>query len=387
MISGYVLQGKGYLALKLFEEMLLQNVEPNEVTLSGALAACSNVGAMEEGKLIYDSVIRNGTLTTIISNTLVDMYGKFGLTEEAENVFKGFSDHNVISWGTLIAGYTMQSNGLKALDLYKKMLRDDIVPTKPVFLSTLQASALVGALEEGQLIHVQITESGYEADVVLGNTLIDMYAKCGKLHEACNVFASLESRDMVSWSAMMSGFIWNDKCKEVDRCFQSMQKHGLKAAQFIFTNILDACNHSGFLVEGLRYFRWMTQVHGFSPDLNHYSCMSDVLGRGGCLLEAIDLLHTMPKVPDIISWTSLLVSCRIHGNRKLASKCFQELLDREPNEGSWYVLISEIYGDYSYTSTETSLNPRDKCAYLYSLLGVNENFPHSVIKKALVDLP
>ena len=154
----------------------------------------------------------------------------------------------------------------------------------------------------------------------------------------------------------MSGFIWNDQCKEVDQCFKNMQKQGLKAPQFIFTNILTACSHSGLLIEGLKYFKLMILEHELSPNVNHYSCMGDILGRGGCLLEAMDLLHTMPMVPDIISWTSLLANCRIHGSRKLANKCFQELLDRKPNEGSWYVLMSDIYGDL-YACTDSSAKP------------------------------
>eukprot|EP00250_Pteridium_aquilinum_P020349 c24790_g10_i2 orf=358-3252(+) len=342
IIAGYVGHGKNFYALKLFEKMQLSGIQANAVVSSCILKACGNIGMMEHGRLIHDKVIRNGLVTNDVWNTLVDMYAKCGSTDEAQKVFDSSLSKDLLSWGALIAGYTQHNDGFRALDVYRKMQQENCKPNKAVLLCVLQACGTTGAFVEGRLVYMQIMEDGFELDAHLGNTLLDMYAKCGTMQEACYVFAMLPIRDMVSWGVLMAGYVRNNECKKVEECFKLMHREGLKPGDFIFTSILSACSHAGLLEEGLKHFNLMTIDHALLPGQKHYSCISDLLGRAGCFQEAVDVFQTMPMPPDIILWTSLLDSCKTHGYKRLGTQCFKELLDTDPDDASWYVLMLNI---------------------------------------------
>ncbi|MCO5555422.1 hypothetical protein L7F22_008968 [Adiantum nelumboides] len=188
---------------------------------------------------------------------------------------------------------------------------------------------------------MQSVEDGLELDAVLGNTLLDMYTKCGSMVEAHHVFAMLLKRDMVSWGVLMAGFVRNNECRQVVGCLMQMEQKGLRPEDFIFTSILAACSHAG-LLEGLKFFTMMIVDYGIVPRRDHYSCISDLLGRAGCFHEALDLLQSMPMPPDMIQWTALLDSCESHGNKSLGTQCFEELLHADPDEASWYILMLRI---------------------------------------------
>lgn len=342
IIAGYVGYGKNFHALKLFEKMQLRGMQANAVVFSCILKACGNIGAIQHGRIIHDKVIRNELISNDVWNSLVDLYAKCGSMDEAQKVFDSILSKNLPSWGALITGYAQHSNGLKALDLYRMMHQERVKPNKTILLLILQACGTTGALVEGHLVYMQILEDGFQVHGHLGNTLIDMYAKCGSMQEAFYVFSMLPVRDMVSWGVIMAGFVRKSECRQVEWCFESMKQQGLKPGDFIFTSILAACSHAGLLEEGLRYLNVMTVDHALLPSQKHYSCISDLLGRAGRFCEAVDLFQSMPMPPDIILWTSLLDSCKNHGNKRFGTHCFEELCHSDPEDASWYVLMLNI---------------------------------------------
>ncbi|KAI5078990.1 hypothetical protein GOP47_0006661 [Adiantum capillus-veneris] len=352
MIAGYVGHGKSFAALKLFQKMQVTDIGANVTVSTCILKACGDVGASMQGRILHDKVIKSGLVTDDALNTLVYMYANCGNMDEAQKMFDSALSKNFTSWSALISGYTQQGSGLKALDLYKKMHQANCKQNKAVALCMLQACSITGAFVEGRLVFMQVVEDGFELDALLGNTLLDMYSKCGSMLEASHVFAMLPKRDMVSWGVLMAGFVRNNECGQVKACFKQMEQEGLRPEDFIFTSILAACSHAGFLKEGLRFFTMMIVDYGISPRRDHYSCISDLLGRAGCFHDALDVLLSMPMAPDIILWTALLDSCENHGNKRFGSQCFEELLHADPNDASWYVLMLRIWASASDSCVE-----------------------------------
>ena len=139
-------------------------------------------------------------------------------------------------------------------------------------------------------------------DAVLGTTLVDVYAKCGFLDEAMDIFDRMEDKDVKSWTAMISGLGVHGQPNNAIRLFNRMEKEGFKPNEVTFLAILTACSHGGLVVEGTEMFKHMVQEYRFSPQVKHYGCLIDLLGRAGMLLEAHKLIDSLPIKGDKTAW-------------------------------------------------------------------------------------
>lgn len=333
-------------AFKLYDMMQQQDIEPNNVIYSCILKVCSSIGNIRKGRLIHDHIIRTELeLDIIIGNTLVGMYAKSGSIEEACKVFSALPDRDIVSWGAIITGYVEHGHDVAALESFQKLQLEGMKPNEATLLSSLKACGSIGAFEQGKLIHDHIIRSGFQLDVVIGSTLLDMYAKCGRLQEAQTVFDGLPHQDIVAWGALVAGCALNGRGKLAMQSFKDMQMQGLRPDEVIFTNVLAACSHSGFVEEGYLYFKSLKEDYSMKPNMEQYSCMIDLLGRSGHLIEAEDMLQTIPVPPDIVDWLSLLTSCRTYGNTEQGRRCYEEVTQLDSVDASSHMLMSSIYAD------------------------------------------
>lgn len=343
MIAGYAQRGHGFAAYQLFQQMQQQGVKPAIVTYLCVLKAVDSINFQWQGKHIHDEIIQNGFESDeAIGNTLVDMYAKCGSMEDARNVFDDLQNPSMVSWSALMGGFVQHGHGLLALELFAKMQQDGVKPDKVAHLCVLKACASMGALMQGKLIHNEVIGSEYEGHVVVGNALIDMYAKCWCLEEACKVFDGLASRDLVTWGAMIAGYAQQGNCRLAKICLEAMQQQGLKPNNVIFTSLLSACCQAGEVKEGDLYFKTM-EDHGISPTVEHVTCMVDLLGGAGHLKEAEQLIQIMSTQCDITGYMSLLTACRTYVNVELGRQCFDKIVLLDPDIASGYVLMASIY--------------------------------------------
>eukprot|EP00250_Pteridium_aquilinum_P001327 c11536_g1_i1 orf=2-1180(+) len=271
------------------------------------------------------------------------MYGKCGSLEEAHTLLDKVRQSNEVSCGAMISGYVQHGHGLPALQLYEAMQEEGVKVGKATFLCTLKACSNIGAIEQGMFIHDQVVRDDLEADLAIGNTLIDMYAKCGSPEEAHKVLEGLTDRDVVSWSATIAAYAAHGNWEVAFQLLKSMQSHGMQPDDALFISILSACSQNGLLMEGCQHFRQMRGEHYLAPRIDHYNCVIDILGRGGNLSEAEDLLQTMPGAPNLVSWVTLLTGCRDYGDKGLGGKCFRESKKLDSSDASSYILLSKLY--------------------------------------------
>jgi pentatricopeptide repeat protein len=107
----------------------------------------------------------------------------------------------------MILGCVKCGQGQKALELFQQMQQEGVQPNSVTFVGVLNACASVLALEDGRCAHKQIIESGWDSDIFVGSSLVDMYAKCGSMEDAWNVFKNMPSRDVVTWTTMILGHV------------------------------------------------------------------------------------------------------------------------------------------------------------------------------------
>lgn len=374
MISAFAQAGLCDEALQLFQEMVGETVSPNDVTVVSVLSACGKKGDLEFGKWIHSYIKRYAIEETLtLSNAMLDMYIKCGSLEDAkllfdqmsardsiswttmlvgcarsgefdaaQHIFDVMPSHDIASWNALISGYEQSCQPKKALALFHELLQTDAKPDEVTLVAALSACSQLGALELGCWIHAHIKKNNFNLNSHLMTSLIDMYSKCGDLDKALEVFRSTEQRDVFVWSAMIAGLAMHGKGKASLDLFMQMQETKVKPNKVTFTNIFCACSHSGLVNEGRLYFSQMLPVYGIAPNVEHYGCMIDILGRAGLLDEAKELIEGMPMPPCASVWGALLGACAIHKNIELGEYAFRHLIELEPRNHGAYILLSNI---------------------------------------------
>jgi len=162
-----------------------------------------------------------------VGNTLVDMYAKCGSIEDAWRVFNKMPSRNVVTWNAMVLGHVKCGQGQKALELFQQMQQQAVQPNSVTFVGVLKACTNVAVIEEGRGVHQQIMQSGSESNVFVGSSLVDMYAKCGRIEDTGNAFKKMPSRDVVSWTPMIFRHV---QCREGQKAlelFQQMQQEGV----------------------------------------------------------------------------------------------------------------------------------------------------------------
>eukprot|EP01018_Ginkgo_biloba_P003195 Gb_11222 [translate_table: standard] len=344
MIGGYAQLGHGKEAWMLFHLMKREGIKPNQFTFGSVLKACATASGLEQGKQVHTCSIKTGFESNVfVSCALIDMYAKGGSLVSAGKVFDEIPELNVVSWNAMIAGYVKHGQSNQALQIFRQMQLGGFKADQATFASVLDTCSGLAALEPGKQIHAHIFRCGFESNVVVGNALVDMYAKCGSIEYARHVFDKMHQRDVVSWSAMIAGYGRHGRGKEAVKAFEQMQWAGVKPDHITFVALLAACSHAGLADEGWYYFDSMRRDHYITPTAEHYACIVDLLGRAGHLDKAHDLINKMPFEPDAAVWGALLGACRVQVNLELAKIAAEQLFKLEPHVAGSYVALSNIY--------------------------------------------
>ncbi|XP_039145663.1 pentatricopeptide repeat-containing protein At5g15300-like [Dioscorea cayenensis subsp. rotundata] len=278
-------------------------------------------------------------------NVMITGYVKQGNMESARELFDQVPQRDVVTWNTMITGYVRFGTHEEAMKMVVEMQQAGERPDEVTMLSLLSACSDSGALDVGEKIHQALLEihSRNDLNVVLGNALVDMYAKCGCIEKALEVFNGMREKDVSSWNSIIGGLAFHGHAEESISLFEEMRKKRTKPNDITFVSVLVACSHGGMVERGREYFKLMRTEYGIEPNVRHYGCMVDILGRAGFLEEASKFVDEMKVEPDAIVWRALLGACRIHGNVDLGEHANKQLLKLRGGASGDYVLLSNIY--------------------------------------------
>ncbi len=289
-------------------------MQPDSVTFVGVANACASLVALEEGRCAQEQIIQSGWDSDVfVGNSLVDMYAKCGSMEDAQRVFNKMPSRRVVTWNAMILGQVKCGQGQRSLELFQQMQQEGVQPDSDTFVGILNACASVVALEEGRCTHEQIIQSGWDSDVFVGNSLVDMHANCGSMEDAKRVFNEMPLRDVVSWNSILGGFAMHGHDKESLTYFEQICEEGVQPDDITFVGLLSACSHAGLVHEGMCFYASMKEVYMISPTVEHYTCMGDLPGRAGHLQEAENMIKSIPCKPHFAPCMALLGAGRIHG--------------------------------------------------------------------------
>ncbi|KAF3571039.1 hypothetical protein F2Q69_00062889 [Brassica cretica] len=280
-------------------------------------------------------------------NAVIALHMQVGEIDLAAAQFERMAERDIVTWNSMIAGYNQRGYDLRALDTFSMMLRESsslLSPDRFTLSSVLSACANLEKLSVGKQIHSHIVATGFDVSGIVLNAVISMYSRCGDMNQAKVIFDSLKSRDVVAWTAMLVGYEQHGLYGEAISLFRSMVgEEGLRPDHITYVGVFSACTHAGLVDEGRRYFDMMKSVDKIEPTLSHYACMVDLFGRAGLLQEAHEFIEKMPVEADVVTWGSLLSSCRVHKSVDLGKVAAERLLRIEPENSGAYSALANLY--------------------------------------------
>ncbi|KAH1200065.1 Pentatricopeptide repeat-containing protein [Glycine max] len=327
--------------LKVATDIFDDSDKGDVVAWSALIAGYAQRGDLSVARKLFDEMPKRDLVSW---NVMITVYTKHGEMESARRLFDEAPMKDIVSWNALIGGYVLRNLNREALELFDEMCGVGECPDEVTMLSLLSACADLGDLESGEKVHAKIIEMNKgKLSTLLGNALVDMYAKCGNIGKAVRVFWLIRDKDVVSWNSVISGLAFHGHAEESLGLFREMKMTKVCPDEVTFVGVLAACSHAGNVDEGNRYFHLMKNKYKIEPTIRHCGCVVDMLGRAGLLKEAFNFIASMKIEPNAIVWRSLLGACKVHGDVELAKRANEQLLRMRGDQSGDYVLLSNVY--------------------------------------------
>ncbi|GMH28671.1 hypothetical protein Nepgr_030514 [Nepenthes gracilis] len=303
-------------------------------TYAHLIIACSSLRSLEHGRKVHNHMMRSQRQPDmILQNHIVSMYGKCGSMKDAQKVFDIMPDRNVVSWTSLIAGYSQNGQEETALKLYFDMLRSGFVPDQYTFGSILKVCSSVSDATLGKQLHAHILKSESGSHLIAQNALIAMYTKLEHVIDALSVFSRIRAKNLVSWGSIIAALSQFGYELESLRYFKQMLREGIYQPNgFIFGSIFSTCS-------SLLQPKYGIEIHGICIKFglggeNFAGCsLSDMYARCGLLGSSMSVFRQI-DCPDAASWNAIITAFSYNGDLDQSLSLFSEMRHREstPND-------------------------------------------------------
>ncbi|RLN39149.1 pentatricopeptide repeat-containing protein [Panicum miliaceum] len=301
-VSALARSGRAAEAVAAFARM---DAAPNALTLASVLPACAALRSLGAGRAVHGFWLRRGGApgaNLIMDNAVLDVYAKCGALGSARRLFDGMPERDVRSWTALVWGLARSGSPHDAVGTFREMISDGsgggAAPNEATVVSVLHAVARTGSLACGEALHSYALKRGLAGEQVVGNALINAYAKCGDARMAFRAFGELPEKDLVSWGTVTMAMAVNGRCREALLLLSLMLRRGVRPDGAVFLALLSACCHAGLADQALLFLDAMTRVYGIAPGKEHYTCALDACGRAGRLDRFEEIVSRMPVEYD-----------------------------------------------------------------------------------------
>ncbi|KAK9290845.1 hypothetical protein L1049_009023 [Liquidambar formosana] len=291
MISGFSQNGHEDEAILLFCQMHKSGIIPTPYVLSSCLSACSKIELFKLGELLHALIFKWGfSSETFVCNALVTLYSRWGNLLSAEQIFSNMQRRDGVSYNSLISRLAQHGFSEKSLQLFEKMQLDCLKPDCVTIASLLSACASLGALHKGKQLHSYALKAGISSDIIIEDSLFDLYVKCSDIETAHELFLTTESENVVLWNVMLVAFGQLNNLRESLRIFSQMQIEGLRPNQYTYPSILRTCTSLGALDIGEQIHTQVIKT-GFQPNVYVCSVLIDMYAKHGKLDTARGILR------------------------------------------------------------------------------------------------
>ncbi|KAK7362482.1 hypothetical protein VNO77_04597 [Canavalia gladiata] len=324
MITACSQQGLGDEALLMLSQMLGDGFLPNEYTICGALKACGDNKALKFGTQLHCTIIKKICESDVfIGTSLVDMYAKCGEMLNSKEVFDRMRIRNTATWTSLISGYARNRFGEKAISYFQLMKRKKIPVNEMTILSVMMACGTTKASLIGREVHAQIVKSIVHSNIYIESTLVWFYCKCKEYSHAFNVLQHMPSRDVVSWTAIISGCARLGLGHEALEFLQEMMEEGVLPNSYTYSSALKACAKLEASMQG-------KSIHSYArktPALCNVfvnNALIYMYAKCGYVADASQVFDNMLE-RNLVSWKSMILTYARNGHGREALKLMHRM--------------------------------------------------------------
>lgn len=378
MLAAYAQTGEPEIVLELYEQMLKDGVTPDSWTYVSLLQSSALLAEKEsffgvhsqmiklysiaKGKAVHVAAFVKGYhYDVFVGNTLISMYARCGSVVDAQIVFDGLHERDVVSWTAMLDTYAQQGKADKALKLYRHMREEGVIPDVRMFVVMLQAcvtcaerevgismdgvSIKIRSLWIGKALHSEVKRSKFDSDGIVGCTLLSTYGKCGSMKDAENVLSGLSEHDVVPWNAMLVAYLETGQPAKTLCVYEQMLHNGITPNDRSFVSVLQACGalaeeEEDVVVDG-EFLKVMSlergkAVHGeahkqgFDLDMFVGNTLVSMFGKCGSLTDAQGVFERLSK-QDVVSWNVMLEAYAQRGEEEKALQLYDRMLEEGVN--------------------------------------------------------
>ena len=367
MVCGHARLGDMENARKYFDEMPEKDIS----AYNAMIDAYVKVGDMHLARVLFDAM----PLRNVVSwTTLISGFCNNNDIHSARKLFDAMPEKNLVSWNAMICGYSQSKQPNEALKLFLELQYNTVFEADEItIIGILQAIAALGALDLGCWVHKYVKRKGSDKKIKVCTSLIDMYAKCGEITKALHIFEGIPKKVTSCWNAIINGLAINGYGEEALALFHEMISEGCRPNAVTMIGVLSACSHSGLVEEGKRWLNAMVHF-GLIPQIEHYGCVVDLLGRVGCLDEAEKLIESMPYEANDIIISSFLSACVNRKDLSRAERLIKRATEMDLLNAGNYVLLRNLY------ATERRWDEVKKIKWLMRMSGAKKEAGSSSIE-------
>ncbi|KAL6207154.1 hypothetical protein ACLB2K_024399 [Fragaria x ananassa] len=318
IIGCYSRAGSVEVAFGMFSEMRHDGIHPSSVTLLSLLSGASEVAHVQ--CLHGCAVVYGFESDMCLVNSMLNVYCKCGRVEDGRDLFEYMNGRDTVSWNSLISGYAQSGDVREVFQLLYKMRVEGVVPDKQTYASV---AATQSDVRLGKSVHGQILRSGFEVDSHVETAVIVMYLKCGNVDLAFRIFERTMHKDVILWTAMISGLAQNDSADRALMVFCQMLESRTEPSSATIASALAACAQLGSFELG-------TSIHGYvlrqgmRLDIPAQNSLVTMYAKCARLDQSRAAFQSMSK-RDLVSWNAIVAGYAQNGHLGEALVLFSEM--------------------------------------------------------------
>ncbi|RZC47321.1 hypothetical protein C5167_040260 [Papaver somniferum] len=359
MIRLYTLNGFPQKSISLYSEMLKNDCKPSHFTYPSLFKACSSCSSIQLGEQIHTHVLKFGFhYDLFVNNSLIDMYCKCFCIDSAQlmldempetdevswnSIISGYVNlgemekarvlfeqvpvrRNVVCWTSLINGYGRKGNLNEMFSLFLQMLvsgDEDVEPNSTTMVCLLSACSSPSDSKLGLWVSVFIDVNRIPVTTILSTALIDMNSRCGDLDTARRLFDRMSCNNLVSWNAMITGYVQTARFEEAIRLYDLLQTHSVKPNEITVVNVLSACSGLGALELGKKVHIYLGR-NGLDLNVIVAAALVDMYTKCGRVTDGCLVFVKTPN-KDVALYNAMILGLAYHGRGSDSLAVFAEM--------------------------------------------------------------
>ncbi|XP_066367182.1 putative pentatricopeptide repeat-containing protein At3g47840 [Miscanthus floridulus] len=330
LVASLARAGRRHDALRRFAEMRASGVACDSHACAAALTACAGGGLPSRGREVHALCAKLGLdAVPFVANALAALYARCGDVDRALATVGRMGMRDVAACTTLIASYVQTGRTEEAIEAFVRMLRDEssnsASPNEYTFSAVIAACPNIEGAYLGEQLHAQAARRGLSHTRSVANSLIKLYARCGRLSAADAIFRESVVKDVVSWSTIISGYAQEGLAEESFALFSEMRHHSScpRPNEFTLASLFRVCASAASLDAG-RQLHALAVAAGLEHHAMVMSALVNMYGKSGSMTDANVVFSNRTK-DDVISWTAMIVGHAEHGHSKEAFQLFEEM--------------------------------------------------------------